>query len=115
MGLLAMLTGRSGTRDESTNKPANAARYRGVQVVTRSDGCCQAVRTIEGMRFLADEVPRLPLDQCDSASCHCSFELFDDRRTDLRRTSDIGYDLASELRTSENRRGVPGGRRRSDH
>ncbi len=115
MGLLAILTGRSGARDESTQKAANASRYRGVQVVANAGGCCRTVEAIAGKRFLADEVPKLPLDGCDAASCRCSFELFDDRRTDLRRASDIGYDIASELRTSKNRRGGPGDRRTSGH
>ncbi len=115
MGLLAILTGRSGTRDESTQETANASRYRGVQVVANPDSCCAAVKAVAGKRFLADEVPRLPLENCDSANCRCSFELFDDRRTDLRRASDVGYDIASELRTGDNRRSDAVGRRRGDY
>ena len=115
MGLLAKLTGRSGTRDESTQETANTSRYRGVQVVTNPASCCAAAQAIAGKRYLADKVPRLPLENCDSANCRCSFELYDDRRTDLRRASDIGYDIASELRAGDNRRSETAGRRRADY
>ncbi len=115
MGLLAKLTGRSGTRNESTQTTTNASRYRGVQINADGEDCCAAVLAIAGTRFLAHQVPKLPLENCESSNCRCSFELFDDRRTDLRRASDFGYDIASELRASENRRGGPGGRRENDH
>ncbi len=104
MGWLARITGRSTTHVEPKQDSEPAARYRGVQVIADSDDCCQAVRDIAGRRFLAEEVPPLPLEGCDTASCQCTYKLFGDRRTDLRRTSDIGYDITSELRTSENRR-----------
>ncbi|MDX1516732.1 MAG: hypothetical protein R3288_07825 [Woeseiaceae bacterium] len=77
--------------------------------------CCQAAETIAGQRYLSDEVPRLPLDHCDSEICACSYQLFDDRRTDPRRASDVGYDIASEVRTGENRRVEPAGRRNADY
>lgn len=114
MGLLAILTGRSGTRDETIQNKENASRYRGVQVIADADSCCAAAQAIEGNRYLAHQVPRLPLENCDSADCRCTFELYDDRRTDLRRTSDISYDMASEFRTGENRRTEFLGRRKSD-
>lgn len=114
MGLLAILTGRSDARDESTHTTTNASRYRGVQVVADEENCCAAAQAIAGSRFLPHEVPKLPLENCDSANCQCSFKLFNDRRTDPRRASDFGYDIASELRNSNNRRGRPAGRRSSD-
>ena len=114
MGLLAILTGRSGTRDETTPNKKNASRYRGVQVIADAERCCAAAQTIEGNRYLAHQVPKLPLENCDSADCRCTFELYDDRRTDLRRTSDIGFDMASEFRSGENRRTEHVDRRKSD-
>ena len=114
MGLLAKLTGQSGGQDRLREIKATKAKYRGVQVVTHPDGCCQAAADIVRQRYLAHEVPRFPLDGCDAASCHCSYKLFDDRRTDLRRASDVAYDIASELRYADNRRGNSGGRRSDD-
>lgn len=114
MGLLAKLTGKSRSRDQSTAAKKMSAAYRAVEVVPGTDGCCQVARSLTGQRHLSHEVPRLPLDECDSANCLCSYQLFDDRRMDARRTSDVGYDLASELRTADNRRVVPGGRHMQD-
>ena len=114
MGLLAKLTGRSGTGDETIHNKKNASRYRGVQVIADAENCCAAAQTIEGNRYLAHQVPKLPLENCESPHCRCTFQLYDDRRTDLRRTSDIGYDMASEFRTGEDRRTGFVGRGKSD-
>jgi len=114
MGWLAKLTGTSGTDDHSEPKPEPASRYRGVQVVANADGCCRAVDAIAGQRYLPQQVPKLPLEGCDFANCQCTYQLFNDRRTDLRRASDISYDIASELHSAENRRTESVGRRESD-
>ena len=113
MGWLAKLTGRPGTHDDTQRIPEPASRYRGVQVIAGTNGCCQAAQAIAGSRYLADEVPQLPLDDCDLADCRCTYKLFSDRRTDSRRTSDVGYDITSELRTAENRRSESGDRRKN--
>lgn len=114
MGLLARLTGATNGQERLQKIKATSAQYRGVQVVTPPDGCCSAAADIAGQRYLAHEVPRFPLDGCDSDNCRCSYKLFNDRRTDLRRASDVAYDMASELRTAENRRAATPGRRSSD-
>lgn len=114
MGLLAILTGKTTARDVPARKKETTPLYRGVQIVTNVEGCCQAAEAIAGHRYLSHQIPRLPLDGCDASKCHCSYNLFDDRRTDLRRASDIGYDMASELRTAENRRDKSSCRRNDD-
>lgn len=114
MGILARLTGATSGQDRLQKIKATSAQYRGVQVMTHPDGCCGAAADIAGRRYLAHEVPRFPLDGCDSDNCRCSYKLFNDRRTDLRRASDVAYDIASELRTADNRRGDPPGRRNGD-
>lgn len=114
MGLLARLTGKSRARAESTTTKKKSSAYRAVEVVPGAEGCCQAAQEIAGQRYLSHQVPRLPLEKCDRTNCLCSYQLYDDRRMDARRASDIGYDLASELRTAENRRAVDGGRRMQD-
>lgn len=114
MGLLARLTGHSGGQDRLRQIKTTTAMYRGVQVVPHPDGCCRAAADVARQRYLANQVPRLPLDGCDAAECRCAYKLFDDRRTDLRRASDVAYDIASELRNAENRRGDCRGRRSDD-
>ena len=129
MGLLARFLGRSEVRERSKAVVESGARYRGVQIIAGADGCCRTVRErchrerTDGCcreaevaaedRFLAHQVPRLPLDGCDRERCSCTYRLFDDRRTDLRRASDVAFDIAAELRTAPNRRNELG-RRRGD-
>ncbi len=113
MGLLARFLGRSEVRERSKDIVASGARYRGVQIIVGADGCCRQAEAAARDRFLAHQVPRLPLDGCDRERCRCTYRLFDDRRTDLRRASDVAFDIAGELRTAPNRRSDRG-RRRSD-
>lgn len=48
---------------------------------------CAAAGDLEGRRFLPDEAPLLPLPNCASGTCRCSYARFDDRRDDERRHS----------------------------
>jgi len=111
MGLLAKLTGQSAARNESTVNKTTKAHFRGVQIVAGDEGCCRAAKILSGQRFLSDEIPKLPLDQCDATECRCSYKLFNDRRTGERRLSDFGYDIICELRTDNNQRNGSGDRR----
>lgn len=113
MGLLARFLGRSEVRERSKAVVESGARYRGVQIIAGADGCCREAEVAAEDRFLAHQVPRLPLDGCDRERCSCTYRLFDDRRTDLRRASDVAFDIAAELRTAPNRRNELG-RRRGD-
>lgn len=110
MGLLAKIMGNE---TEYEPRPCNSqpvSLYRGVQIVAGDAGCCRVARILESQRFLTDEIPKLPLEQCDLAECCCTYKLFDDRRTDERRLSDFSYDALSEMRTVDNQRN--GGRDR---
>lgn len=109
MGLLAKLNGNPRTVTKATK-----VRYRGVQVIVDKDDCCQAALAIADKRFLVDEIPRLPLAECDAENCRCAYERFDDRRADVRRASDLGYDMASQLREVDNRSSASSGRRSDD-
>ncbi len=112
MGLLASL---AGIRTSTTRKRINGkSRYRGVQVNGIRADCCAAVQAVAGQRFLSDEVPMLPLGGCDASDCQCTYELFDDRRTDFRRASDETFDIASQLCEQDNRSSAAS-RRRSNH
>lgn len=111
MGILARLVG---IMTGNERRPANrrpASLYRGVQIIACDEGSCRAAGVLAGQRFLADEIPKLPLDQCDATNCQCTYKLFDDRRTGDRRLSDFGYDVFGELRTDPNKRGDSGDRR----
>lgn len=115
MGFLASLTGIGTVQTATTSKRVNKkSTYRGVQVNGNPAGCCDAVQALAGKRFLSDEVPKLPLNGCDTHDCRCSYKLFDDRRTEIRRGSDVAFDIASELCEQDNRGGTSSGRRSHD-
>jgi len=116
MGLLARLAGISTSTKKSAESTPEETKscYRGVRVVANSDECCQAVKTIANERYLLEETPMLPLSLCDAAVCNCTYERFDDRREGFRRTSDVTFDMAGQLRSQENRNSHSPGRRSRD-
>lgn len=111
---MQILAGLTGLRNkQTTNKrPDEKSRYRGVEIIAHPTICCDAVRDIRGKRFLSKEVPKLPLAGCDAGDCKCTYELFEDRRTDVRRASDVAFDMRSRVCSSENR--GSSGRRKDD-
>ena len=109
MGLLAKLNG-----NPRTHTKTEKIRFRGVQVIVDEQNCCQAALAIADKRFLVEEIPKLPLADCDAAQCGCGYDRFDDRRKDSRRASDIGSDLASQLHGDNCRSSTSSGRRRKD-
>ena len=111
MGFLAKLTGKKSDHAPRTPDTRPVSLYRGVRIVPPVEGCCRTARTYASQRFLADEIPKLPLEQCDAPECRCTYKLFDDRRTGERRLSDFGYDIISQLRTDEDQRDGDGDRR----
>ncbi len=66
---------------------------------------CEAVKKLEGKRFLAKEAPPLPLPGCGAAHCRCRYVHFRDRRGDDRRSL-----YKSPLFVSANRRATTGRR-----
>ena len=88
--------------------------YSGVQVKSNPDTCCQAARDIAGQRFLTRNAPMLPLDGCDAPECQCTYKRFDDRRTEYRRLSDVGFDMASQMHEDDHRENPTSGRRADD-
>jgi len=92
--------------------PAQSVRnlFHGVAIRAQDD-CCPAAEAIAGQRFLSDEAPLLPLENCDRrASCRCRYRHFTDRRTEPRRESDLG--LPTRMYPEEKRKGR--GRRVTD-
>ena len=116
MGLFSKLIGKRSSAKKPAKKQSDASnsRYRAVQVNAHAKDCCDAVQALAGRRFLSDEVPKLPLEDCDAAECRCTYRLYDDRRADVRRSSDLTYDIASQLHADNNRNDSIPGRRKND-
>lgn len=79
--------GWSWSRSKARERAKRAWRpspYHSVAIRCRGDAC-DAVKRISSRRFLPDEAPRLPLAECTSAHCRCSFIHHDDRREEDRR------------------------------
>ena len=95
-----------------TRKPLNRATQELFHAVAiRSDDlvlCCKTVTPLLGQRYLAEEAPRLPVDGCSNPACGCAYEHYSDRRTQLRRDSDVGMPAQvytiGEARTGSGRR-----------
>ena len=101
-------------RKKATRVTNTRSRFRGVQLNPNHDGCCDAVLVSVGHRFLSNEVPMLPLADCDSDDCRCTYELFDDRRTAVRRVGDFSHSLPRQFRLINRRKQAARGRRRGD-
>ena len=101
-------------RKKPTRVTNTRSRFRGVQLNPNHDGCCEAVRETVGQRFLSNEVPMLPLQDCDSDDCRCTYELFDDRRTAVRRIGDFIHSASRQFRLINRRMNTARGRRRGD-
>ena len=116
MGFLSNLFSRNNHATKMSGKASKqtGSEFRGVQINPNSDTCCQAVRDRLGQRFLSNQVPMLPLPGCDSADCRCTYQLFDDRRTDIRRTADVAFDVAGQFLKDDQRSESSSGRRRED-
>lgn len=58
--------------------------------------CCDAVRQMQGTRFLSKEAPRLPLPGCQSSACRCRYAHHADRREKSdRRNRDVWNPLVA--------------------
>ena len=94
-------------RNEDTTYHAVSIRF--------TEGACDAAKELAGRRFLASAAPRLPLPECDAASCECRFAHHKDRRAGRDRRSPFassGMSGATGRLEQERRQGT--GRRSSD-
>ena len=116
MGLFAIFSKKpkTGAKPTKSQHAPKKHAYRGVQVVPHGGACCQAVKSIADERFLLEDAPMLPLPTCDAETCHCTYKRFDDRRTDIRRASDMGFHMASDLNGQKRRMSRSPGRRSED-
>lgn len=98
----------------TNNNSGRNGKYRGVEVNPDLDTCCQAARDIAGRRFLTGTAPMFPLDGCDAGECLCSYQHFNERRRELRRLSDFGFDMAAQVHENDRRAKPKNGRRQRD-
>ncbi len=94
MGILSTLGRILNGPDRADIIVSTGNRYRGVEVRPGEGDCCSAVRAIRGKRFLSNEVPPLPLPECDARKCRCTYELFADRRRSSAINSGLPVDHA---------------------
>jgi hypothetical protein len=59
--------------------PARERSYFGASLDPGPDAC-DAAMALSGKRYLANEVPKLPLPECDAATCKCQIVPHSDRR-----------------------------------
>ncbi len=77
-----------------------------VSIESKAVECCDAVRQIAGTRYLIQDVPQLPLKDCNRFDqCQCRYKKWDDRRQEERRMMDSGisnqYFHGEEQRTKK--------------
>lgn len=82
-------------RRRSVADPRATSKFHAVSIKFVGSAC-EAVRKLEGKRFLSGAAPTLPLPDCDVDACKCRFIHHQDRR-------------AGEDRRSGYRRKLPGG------
>jgi hypothetical protein len=98
--------------NRKTSRPVTQIEhvFHGIEVVP-GEQCCQAARKASQTRFLSNDAPRLPLEDCDRlGDCQCRYKHYSDRRTEVRRDSDAG--LPKRTLRDDRRDGV--GRRITD-
>lgn len=100
----------------SSERPKQARKYRAVEVVPGEDASCEAVRAIAGKRFLSEEAPLFPLQDCDQPKCDCKYRRYPDRRSAARRVTDLGLEVSGKARPRKDERRNPAvpGRRAED-
>jgi hypothetical protein len=77
--------------------------------VVAGPSCCEAARALPPTRYLSREAPRLPLPDCTSPACSCSYKHYVDRRGQPRRKEDLsgfrrGQHSGTERRAMHGRR-----------
>ena len=76
-------TASKATTKTSRKPVAPRSRWRATSILP-DESACEAVKAIGGKRFLDSEknIPKLPLPDCDTARCGCTYAHHDDRRDD---------------------------------
>lgn len=80
--------------------------------ITYGKNPCEAVKRLEGKRFLSTEAPTLQLLGCTADSCQCRYIHYEDRREEERRNPYGKYRSTAVMMSQERRKQT--GRRNSD-
>ena len=100
-----------GGAKETTQSPRNPFRATSIRLGKKP---CAAAQALASGRFLVegDEIPRLPLPECDAAECHCTYAKHRDRRDEFEDRRALGGGNRMSVGESERRSGSE--RRRED-
>lgn len=82
---------RSGKQPVQQKQPVHkkltdSSPFHAVSIKAEASACA-AAKALVGKRYLSDAAPRLPLPECDSATCTCRFVHYADRRSGRDRRS----------------------------
>ena len=78
---------------KTTSPGKKSSEFHAVAIIC-NDSACDAAKALLGKRFLSDDVPRLPLDDCTSLACECQFRHYADRRHATNRRSQFSADIS---------------------
>ena len=82
------VTARKRARKRPVRK--KRGRWHAVAVLYPEDDLpCEAAMSIVGRRYMVAEAPKLPLPECNAASCHCYYRHYEDRRQTERRAGHL--------------------------
>lgn len=99
-------------RNRSSQTLSSTSAFKAVAIVCDDAVACPAARALDGKRFLGAEAPKLPLPDCTTDVCTCTFHHHPDRRKGPRRAEETGV-FAPRFEGEDNRDASPG-RRSSD-
>ena len=71
---------RMHTKKKQRANPDQANAYRSAEIECQ-DCACDAAKKLAGTRFLLSDVPLIPVPDCTSPNCKCSYTRYKDRRS----------------------------------
>jgi len=90
----------------------DSGKYHCVAIIN-SNSPCDAVKQLEGKRFLPIRAPAFPLPRCTADNCQCHYIHYDDRREYERRNLYGRYGSTPPANIDHERRNISG-RRNAD-
>jgi hypothetical protein len=106
----SMVSGRRQKAKTNKRRSASASRkaseYQCVTIRPCLEACMAAAEQ-QDRRYLAAEVPDLPLSGCDSGECYCRYQYHEDRRENENRRFSLTQFNAIESRTGGHERRSP--------
>jgi hypothetical protein len=103
------------TNRRKNTEPNMSSAYRAA-LIEFEDCACDAVKELAGKRLLVSEIPKIPVPDCTSPNCKCTYVRYRDRRSEYndRRSFTVmrGSNLYTQTGNKERRRTED--RRKSD-